>query len=157
MISVWNALDESVGMEISCGKAPGRPPGVSNAVFMKLAAEVATRLVEPLRARAVMRTLVESWSPDWATFSSAKWRTQQGWTPGPNPVAGWMTYVQGERAGRRSPLPDGVIAESVGDGLLLIAAPTAWQVDGFQLRHVRDYVALLTAGPASSHSNRTDS
>lgn len=135
-LDVWNGSDDSVSVSISCGMYPSAP-NIPNAVVVHPSAAVAARLAGSPAARAIIESLVAVWSPAWATWSSARWRADQGWTTGP--VAGWMTYVASVSAERR--VPDGVVDEPIGTGRLLTLAPTVGDVTIARLRSVREYIS----------------
>ena len=128
-MSLWNGQKEAVSVSLSCGRLPG-PYSGWNAVVLNLSSVVGVRIANSSAATAILRLLIESWSPEWATWSTAKWRFEQGWRTGR--VAGWMTYV--ETVGEGARLPKGVRAEPLGSGLLLTVAQTVAEVDTAQLR-----------------------
>lgn len=49
---------------------------------------------EPTRAHAILRTIVEVWDPDWATWATVPLRSAQA-APPRSPVVGWLTYLRG--------------------------------------------------------------
>ena len=136
-LSVWNGCDDSVSMSVLCGMYAS-VPNISNAAVLHLSSAVSARLTSSPAARTMMELLIDVWSPEWATWSTRRWRTDQGWTKGR--VAGWMTYVDSVFAGRR--IPDGVTAEAIGGGTLLSVAPAVHDVSMARLRRVREYISL---------------
>ena len=92
-VGLWNRARPAVGFSATVGAHPSFM-GVLNSVvfdFPRPEAE-ALRLYEPRVAGAVIDAVVESWEPNWATWTTHAWRSAQK-VASREPVVGWMTYL----------------------------------------------------------------
>jgi hypothetical protein len=122
-VSVWNGRPEAVELSLTCGAYVNRP--TANNVLLKFPPmDVAEPAYGPALYVDAMRSVVESFEPDWATFTTHALRTAQGARPGELTV-GWLTYV-----GR--PIAGMAIAETtpLRAGTLLRLGPAPAQVTG---------------------------
>jgi len=122
-ISAWNGRSDAVELSLTCGAYVNRP--TANNVLLKFPPmDVANRSYGPALYVDVMRSVVESFEPDWATFTTHNLRTAQGARPGELTV-GWLTYV-------RRPIADVTMAEAtpLRNGTLLRLGPVPAQVTG---------------------------
>jgi hypothetical protein len=122
-ISVWNGRSDAVELSLTCGAFLNRP--TANNVLLEFPpGDVADRSYGPALYVDVMRSVVESFEPDWATFTTHTLRTAQGARPGELAV-GWLTYVRG-------PIADVAMAEATPlcTGTLLRLGPAPAQVTG---------------------------
>ncbi|MGH8884623.1 MAG: Imm52 family immunity protein [Egibacteraceae bacterium] len=118
--SVWNGNAKApAGVRVTCGAYTTAPGLVSNTFVLDLPApDQASALYEPVLARKLMQAVVDAWEPDWAVLVSDSLRDAQ--QPRPRqPVIGWMTYLSSCQ-GTFPTLPNGVLAESMGKGTLIL-------------------------------------
>ena len=129
-LSVWNGRSPAVELSLTCGAYVDRP--TANNVLLKFPP---MDDADPAYGTAlqidVMRSVIEAFEPDWATFTTHALRTAQGARPGELTV-GWLTYV-----GR--PIADVSLAETtvVGGGTLLRLGPEPAQVTGEDVSALR--------------------
>lgn len=136
--SIWNGQEVQVGVSVRCGLSAAGPGLVSNSLSVQLPAAEGDALALYGRdaALAVMRAVVESWQPAWATWTSHRLRRAQGSQPG-EVVAGWATYVADRSGVRADLLPAGVTAEPSGGGVLITAEGDADVVPEMTVSAVR--------------------
>jgi hypothetical protein len=118
-VSLWNGQDSVAGLSVSCGgwSRWGGP----NSVVIKLPQTddpLAEDLYHPTKAAALVRALIETWSPSDVTWVGRNLREAQGAEIG-EVVVGWATYLTGARLARAGELPGDVQTEAVGDGLII--------------------------------------
>lgn len=100
-VSLWNR-DKSMPSVLSahCGSY-ARTEGIVNTCVLDLPPiesddDPVMELLEPGRASAMMRAVVEAWSPDWAALTPDTFQVAQ--SPPPRaPYLGWMTYLASGR------------------------------------------------------------
>jgi len=116
-VGLWNGSDISVGLMVTCGASSQR---VSNAVVLNFpkAVGAAADLYSLEVADGVLRALVKSWEPMWATWTSNSLRRAQD-APSRTPVVGWLTYLAGERSAEVTRLTVDVSARPLANGTLL--------------------------------------
>jgi hypothetical protein len=118
-ISLWNGRDSEVGLSAKCG---GWSPGGSNNVLIDLpqVEDACGTLYVPATGLALMRATVNTWAPDYATWTSYALHQAQGAAIGEVAV-GWATYVSASRLAKAAgSLPASVRTEPLGDGLLIV-------------------------------------
>ncbi|MGI5175326.1 Imm52 family immunity protein [Dactylosporangium sp. CA-152071] len=136
--ALWNR-GAAVSLRTLCGAVPAAPFVSNSCVLGPFSpSDTAAVLFEPAVARGILMALVEAWDPQWAAFTSNAMRESQHPSPG-RPVAGWLTYVAGDKD-LHSP-PPGVIVEKVAEGTLITAASDPRQVSGPQIAAVAHCLA----------------
>lgn len=114
---VWNGQDDAdAGLMVHCG-CYARRVGNSCVIDLPDVLVESEALYRVGVARSVMRDLVECWEPDWATWTSRRLREEQSGQRG-KVVAGFATYLSPALACRVQSLPDRVVSEQVGEGVL---------------------------------------
>jgi len=136
--SIWNGQKIQVGISVRCGLSAAVPGLAGNSLLIRLPAAGSDALAlygrEP--ALAIMRAVVTSWQPEWATWTSHRLRKAQGAQPG-EVVVGWSTYVADRIGVRADRLPANVTAEPLGIGVLLTAEGDADVVSESAVSDVR--------------------
>lgn len=95
-MSAWNGAtrpDPSAGMSTSCGRYD--LVGTTNRFLLKLPSpeEAETlRLYDPAAAEEIFDTIVRTWEPDWATWTSHSLLDAQDADP-PARAVGWKTFL----------------------------------------------------------------
>lgn len=113
-VGLWNRARPAVGLSGTVGAHPSFTGVLNSVVFDFPPPEAeALRLYEPRVAGAILDAVVESWEPDWATWTTHALRSAQGAAPR-EPVVGWMTYLStsltADSSGATSrPLLDGTV------------------------------------------------
>jgi len=132
---LWNKQRVSVGLSIHCGSYNER---VGNALVLKLPvldAESAV-LYDPTVGRRIMHAVIESWSPEWATWITPSVRDAQD-DRTKAPVVGWWTYLDGAPSAPQT-LPAGVRVERTKRGTLIMLADRADAVSAGAAVKLRD-------------------
>ena len=90
---LWNRAKPAVGMSGTVGAHPAFP-GVLNSFVLDFPppGDDAGCLYDPAVAEGIFGAVIESWEPEWATWTSPSLRDVQGVAPR-EPVVGWMTYL----------------------------------------------------------------
>jgi len=117
-IALWNGREPGAGLSIRCGAVD---PNVTNSCILQLPTD-ATQDHDLLRiegARGIVRAQVEAWEPDWATWTSDRWRRLQGASG--DPVVGLVTYLGPRYRVNVDALPPQITTESLHVGSLISA------------------------------------
>jgi hypothetical protein len=119
-LGLWNGdRDTPIGMSVTCGGWT-TTQGVMNSFVLDLPAPgEAAQLYDLETALCVMRGVVASWDPDWATLTSYELADALDARPR-EPSVGWITFLGAER-----PVPGGALAgrrEDLSGGTLLVSA-----------------------------------
>ena len=102
-----------------CGGQTTTPKMSANAVVLSLPGrdpDTAT-LYEPEVAREILRSVVESWQPDWASWITRTVRSAQE-RGAQEPAVGWLTYLHGDRPVPAT-LPEPARVSPLGEGALI--------------------------------------
>jgi hypothetical protein len=94
--ALWNRKSPSVTLSGTVGAATSAE-GILNSLVLETVpdASAVPRIYELDVAKNVFASVVSSWCPAWATWTSHEWRESQDAEPR-QPVVGWMTYVGAE-------------------------------------------------------------
>lgn len=134
-VAMWNRTRPEVGLRATVGMTSGL-----NAVVLQLPVlDEGPQLYRRGAAAAVMKAVVESWGPTWATWTTDGWREAQLADPG-QPTVGWLTYLSHATP---ADIPADVASLAMADGGLVSAAPTFSAVTEERVLAVRE---VLTAG-----------
>jgi hypothetical protein len=135
--ALWNR-GVSVSLRTLCGAVPAAPYVSNSCVLGPFGPSDTTAvLFEPAVARLMLMALVEAWAPQWAAFTSNEMRDGQHSAPG-RPVAGWLTYVAGDKG---FPSQPGLIAEKAAHGTLVTATADPQQMSGPRIAAIAKYLA----------------
>jgi len=134
-VALWNRADDPTAFRVTCGAYIDNP-AIKNAFSLQLPdlVERPGNLGMKSSAVAVVKLLVESWDPDWATWSSSDWRSTQK-VDAVSPVFGLVTYVSRVSAERVSAA--GFHAEPFHSGALFISNVEQDRVAGEQLAAIQ--------------------
>jgi hypothetical protein len=135
-VGLWNNEDSTpVGFSALCGSDP-RTVHVKNCVVLNLPEpeSAGAELYSPDLVQDVFRATVECWDPEWATFSSSSMRSLQEQGP-TRPVAGWMTYLSGNKV-ENSSKQRSVECTSFLNGTIVTAGVDPLQMSEVQLAEV---------------------
>lgn len=138
-VALWNGdFKRAVGLSVKCG---AWSPVVPNSFVLSLPAadDGGSELYQPETARTMMRAVIASWEPEWATWTSHALREVQQPEPGA-PVLGWATYLSSGRAVAEVGLPQGVEVEPIGAGVLLTVGRSPAEVPTSLLLATRELV-----------------
>ena len=115
-VSMWNGAEPSIGLSAAVGAYPLQPTILNN-FLLRLPSpdEGAGSIYEPQTAEQLFRIAVESWSPEWATWTTRTFRRAQD-SEKALPVVGWLTYLSGAHpvelpVGSAEPFHDGVLVK----------------------------------------------
>lgn len=116
--SLWNGKKAAAAWSVQCGSHPGPGIGISNLFVVDWPESndmMALRCEQEMALKA-MRVVVESWDPEWATWTSRPLRNAQQ-TSGREPVLGLLTYFNEARRVPRLDAPFDV--DRLGNGHVL--------------------------------------
>lgn len=137
--ALWNGdLEHAAGLMVQCG---AWSPVVSNRFVLDLPSDSdgVTELFLPETARDMLRAVINSWEPEWATWTSDALREVQKAAPGA-PVFGWMTYLS-SREVSDADVPAGVEVEPFGAGVLVTLGERPGDISESLLVASRDSLA----------------
>lgn len=123
-VSLWNRRSPAVAWSLTCGASPAAGVGVLNHFVIdwpERAAGDASLVKDAQTARNVMLSVVRSWEPDWATWTSDALRDAQQAEPR-QPVLGLLTYLSESRLVPSLEMPETTV-ERVGSGHLITLEP----------------------------------
>jgi len=100
-IGAWNGNKElPAAWDTLCG-GYADVAGIMNSFVLDLPARdqdmPSTLLYDPQASRAILRTIIDAWDPDWAVFTSHTLRNLRD-RPPRAPHVGWLTYLSSPRA-----------------------------------------------------------
>lgn len=123
-LSLWNRQPKAAAWSLTCGAYPASGVGVLNYFVLNWPDQVtdATLAEDLVTARAVMLNVVQSWEPDWATWTSDALRNSQQLVPR-QPVLGLSTYLGAARSLPPLPLEEFAV-QAFGLGHLVSLDPT---------------------------------
>jgi hypothetical protein len=130
--ALWNRADNSAAFSVTCGLYIENP-ALKNSFVLQLPelTEDTASLFAKSSAIDVIKVLVESWEPDWATWSSRGWRSSQT-VDAVKPVFGWVTYIA-DRSAEGLSLPSSVVVEPLNNGILVSIDSELDSVSGEQM------------------------
>lgn len=81
-VGLWNRARPAVGLSVTAGAYPSFA-GVLNSVVLDFPPPEAEAMLlyDPRPAGAILEAVVESWEPDWATWTTHALRSAQGAAP----------------------------------------------------------------------------
>lgn len=132
----WNGQDNAASFSTGCGSY-SEVPGIGNNFLLKLPEPSGDtlELYEPIVAEKIVKVILDSWAPEWLTWTS---RVMRKWLPRDpdRPVVGWLTYLDRTYAYRVAAdrLPDGVHAQEMGTGTIVKIGDGPLDVRGDQVR-----------------------
>jgi hypothetical protein len=138
--ALWNCNENSIAsFRVTCGAYIDNP-AIKNVFVLQLPEFTgdAAGLGHRISAIAVVKALVESWDPDWATWSSHDWRSTQT-VDAAKPVFGLATYVA-RRSDNAVPVP-GVRAGAFAAGVLYAFDAEREEVSSEQTAALQAYVS----------------
>jgi len=123
----WNLRNNggSAGLSTICGGWTQRTP--NNFLLDLPEPQYASQLYDPRTAEALIRVVIETWEPDWATWTSDALAQRQDPDLSGTRLLGWVTYFS--KAPKPSTkLPPGVRLHELDSGLLITIGDDPAQV-----------------------------